>query len=247
MKKRALSFIIELRILKMKKSVVLFSGGIDSTTALYWALNRYSNVYALTFDYEQRHRNEIIMAQNLIKKLNVLHKILHVDLNQIGGSSLTDTKLPLPEYENIEEIDAIPSSTYVPFRNGIFLSLATAWAEVEEIRDIICGFNIIDSPNYPDTRKGFVQAMEKAINLGTKASLSQKGYRILSPFVNLKKSEIIKKGLFLGADYSYSVSCYKGEEIPCQKCSSCFLRRKAWEEVGLADPFILRLEKEGKI
>lgn len=247
MKKKALSFIIGLRIFKMIKGVVLFSGGIDSTTALYWALNQYHKVYALTFDYGQRHWIEVIMAQKLTKKLNVFHKILHVDLNQIGGSSLTDTRLPLPEYENIEEIEQGQPSTYVPFRNGIFLSLAAAWAEVEEIKDIICGFNIIDSPDYPDTRKDFVKAMEKAINLGTNASLSQKGFRILSPFLNLKKSEIIKKGLSLGADYSYSVSCYKGEEIPCQKCSSCLLRQKAWEESGLADPLILRLEKEGKI
>lgn len=247
MKKKALSFIIGLRIFNMKKSVVLFSGGIDSTTALYWALSQYHKVYALTFDYGQRHGIEIIMAQKLTKKLNVFFKILHVDLNQIGGSSLTDTRLPLPEYENIEKIEQVPPSTYVPFRNGIFLSLATAWAEVEEIKDIICGFNIIDSPNYPDTRKDFVKAMEKAINLGTKASLSQKGFRIITPFQNLKKSEIIKKGLSLGADYSYSVSCYKGEEIPCQKCSSCLLRQRAWKEAGLADPLILRLEKEGKI
>lgn len=231
----------------MKKSVVLFSGGIDSTTALYWALSQYHKVFALTFDYGQRHGIEIIMAQKLTKKLNVFFKIIHVDLNQIGGSSLTDTRLPLPEYKNIEKIEQVPPSTYVPFRNGIFLSLATAWAEVEEIKDIICGFNIIDSPNYPDTRKDFVKAMEKAINLGTKASLSQKGFRIITPFQNLKKSEIIKKGLSLGADYSYSVSCYKGEEIPCQKCSSCLLRQRAWKEAGLADPLIIRLEKEGKI
>lgn len=231
----------------MKKSIVLFSGGIDSTTALYWALNSYQKVHALTFNYGQRHKIEIIMARKITEKLDVHHKILNLDLNQIGGSSLTDSKLPLPEYKNIEEIKGIPSSTYVPFRNGILLSLAAAWAEVEEIKDIICGFNVLDSPNYPDTRKGFVETMEKAINLGTKASLSQEGFRILSPFLNLKKSEIIKKGLSLGADYSYSVSCYKGQEIPCQKCSSCLLRQKAWEEAGLEDPLILRLEKEGKI
>ena len=231
----------------MEKSVVLFSGGIDSTTALYWAINRYQKVYALTFGYGQRHRIEIDMAQKVTKKLNVEHKILKVDMNQIGGSSLTDTKLPLPEYENIQEIKPTPPTTYVPFRNGIFLALAAAWAEVKEIKDIICGFNIIDSPNYPDTRREFVEAMEKAINLGSKASISKEDFRIVSPFINLKKSEIIKKGLSLGADYSYSVSCYKGEEIPCQKCSSCLLRQKAWKEAGLADPLIVRLEKERKI
>lgn len=247
MKKWALFFIIEVSIFRMKESVILFSGGIDSTTALYWALNRYDKVQALTFDYGQHHRIEIAMSQKISRNLKVPHKIISVDLNQIGGSSLTDSRVPLPKYEDIEEIkDQLPS-TYVPFRNGIFLALAAAWAEVEEINDIICGFNIIDSPNYPDTRKIFVDAMERALNLGTKASLGQEPFHILSPFVNLKKAEIIKRGLSLGADYSYSISCYRGGEVPCQMCSACLLRQKAWEGAGLEDPLILRLKKEGKL
>jgi 7-cyano-7-deazaguanine synthase len=232
---------------KMKKSIVLFSGGLDSTTAIYWALERYEKVFALTFDYGQRNRIELDMAVKVAQKLSVPQKILRVDLRQIGGSSLTDTKLSLPQYEKMEESEEGLPSTYVPFRNGIFLALAAAWAEVIGIKEIVCGFNFIDSPNYPDTRKQFVQAMQEAINLGTKASLSPEKIKIIAPFLKMKKSDIIKEGLSLNVDYSFAISCYCGEEIPCQKCSSCVLRQKAWEEVGLQDPLILRLEEEGKI
>ncbi len=231
----------------MKKSIVLFSGGIDSTTAIYWALERYEKVFALTFDYGQRNRIELDMAGKVAQKLSVPQKILRVNLKQIGGSSLTDTKLSLPQYERMEESEEGLPSTYVPFRNGIFLALAAAWAEVVGIKEIVCGFNVIDSPNYPDTRKQFVQAMQEAINLGTKASLSPEKIKIIAPFLKMKKSDIIKEGLSLNVDYSFAISCYCGEEIPCQKCSSCVLRQKAWEEVGLQDPLILRLEEEGKI
>jgi 7-cyano-7-deazaguanine synthase len=231
----------------MNKSIVLFSAGIDSTTALYWALNRYDKVLALTFDYGQRNKIELDMARKAAQKLNVVQKILGVDLKQIGGSSLTDSKLSLPQYERVEEIEEGLPSTYVPFRNGIFLALAAAWAETKGVKEIVCGFNVIDAPNYPDTREKFVQAMQEAINQGTRASLSLEKIQIIAPFLNMKKSEIIKEGLSLGADYSFAISCYSGEEIPCQKCSSCVLRKKAWEEVGLQDPLILRLEEEGKI
>ncbi|NOR21098.1 MAG: 7-cyano-7-deazaguanine synthase QueC [Candidatus Aminicenantes bacterium] len=231
----------------MKKSIVLFSGGLDSTTAIYWALERYEKVFALTFDYGQRNRIELDMAGKVAQKLSVPQKILRVNLKQIGGSSLTDTKLSVPQYERMEESEEGLPSTYVPFRNGIFLALAAAWAEVVGIKEIVCGFNVIDSPNYPDTRKQFIQAMQEAINLGTKASLSPEKIKIIAPFLKMKKSDIIKEGLSLNVDYSFAISCYCGEEIPCQKCSSCVLRQKAWEEVGLQDPLILRLEEEGKI
>ena len=231
----------------MKASIVLFSGGIDSTTALYWSLNQHEKVTALTFDYGQRHRIEIHMAEKMVQKLGIPHKILGVDLKQIGGSALTDTHLPLPQYQSLDKIEEGLPLTYVPFRNGIFLAMASAWADVKGIKEIVCGFHVLDSPNYPDTREDFVKSMEEAINRGTSFSPEQDRLQILAPFVNKKKSEIIKEGLSLGADYSYSVSCYAGAEVPCQKCSACVLRQKAWEETGEKDHLILRLEKEGKI
>ena len=230
----------------MKQCTVLFSGGIDSTTALFWALNKYKITTALTFDYSQKHKIEIQLAKKLIRSLNVSHEFLSIDLKQIGGSSLTSADLPIPEYERLDDIkDGLPS-TYVPFRNGIFLAVATAWAESHNSTELVCGFNILDSPNYPDTQEKFVKAMEKAINLGTKALFTGDKIKIITPFIQLKKSGIIKMGLSLGADYSYSISCYSGKERPCMRCSSCLLRQRAWEEVGLEDPLIMRLKKEGK-
>ena len=127
----------------MKKGLVLFSSGIDSTTALYWALKNFEEVIALTFDYGQKHRIEIEMARKIANKLKINHKILRIDLTQIGGSSLTDERIPLPQFEKIEEIrEGIPP-TYIPFRNGIFLAMASAYAEVQGIKDIVCGFNVI--------------------------------------------------------------------------------------------------------
>lgn len=230
----------------MRKAVVLFSGGIDSTTALYWAMNSFREVTALSFDYGQRHRIELRFARRLTRRLHLPHVVLKIDLGQVGGSSLTDPRLPLPRFGRAEEIGPGVPVTYVPFRNGIFLALAAAWAEVHEIRTLVCGFNMIDSPHYPDTRIPFVKAMEKAVNLGTRPSPGR-GLRLLAPFVRMKKSEIIKTGLSLGADYSYSISCYAGKEAPCRTCSSCLLRQRAWQEAGVKDHFLVRLKKEGKL
>ena len=230
----------------MEKSVVLFSGGIDSTTALYWALQKGKRISALTFNYGQRHLVEIELARRLTARLKISHTILRIDLSQIGGSSLTDPAFPLPEYKNAAQIGEGLSTTYVPFRNGIFLALAAAWAETNQTQEIVCGFHVLDSPNYPDTREPFVRTMQKAVNSGTGAVFSGKKIRILAPFLKLSKSEIIRQGLSLGADYSYSISCYSGSEVPCMKCSSCLLRQQAWKEIGITDPLLSRLAKEGK-
>jgi 7-cyano-7-deazaguanine synthase len=247
LKKGGFSFNIRIRAFPMKECLVLYSGGIDSTTALYWARAKYDRVVALSFEYGQRHRVELVLSRRLTRRLRVPHKFLRLNLRQIGGSSLTDSTLPLPEFENAHDITSGIPLTYVPFRNGIFLALAAAWAEVKGIGDIVCGFNTIDSPNYPDTRAPFVRAMEKAINVGSKAASKRRKMRILAPFIRMKKAEIIKKGLSLGADYSYSITCYRGDEVPCGKCSSCLLRERAWREIGIKDHLLQRLKKEGQL
>jgi 7-cyano-7-deazaguanine synthase len=231
----------------MTSCAVLFSGGIDSTTALYWARERYDQVHPLTFDYGQRHKIEVRLAGRLVRKLGLIRTLLKVDLNQVGGSALTDPGIPLPRFAVSARRPAGPPRTYVPFRNGIFLAVAAAWAEARGVHDLVTGFHVIDSPDYPDTRREFVRAMERAINLGTSAAFGRPKMRILAPFIGLAKSEIIRKGLALGADYSYSVSCYAGGEVPCRTCSSCRLRRAAWDEVGQEDPLVRRLRKEGKL
>lgn len=232
---------------RTRRAVVLFSGGVDSTTALYWARRRYDGVSALSFDYGQRHRIELALSGRLARRLRVPRHVLKIDLRPIGGSALTDPSVPLPRLPHGEPAAPGVPVTYVPFRNGIFLALAAAWAEANRCDDIICGFNMIDSPAYPDTRAPFVGAMQRAIDSGTAAASRGRRIRIIAPFIRMKKSEIIRLGLSLGADYAFSISCYAGREVPCGRCSSCRLRARAFEEAGATDPLITRLRKEGKI
>jgi 7-cyano-7-deazaguanine synthase len=247
LKKAGFSSNIKLVMHQSRKALVLFSGGIDSTTALYWAQGRYAEVSALSFDYGQRHRVELALARCLARRLRLPHRVLKFDLRQVGGSALTDLSVSVPRIVHQEDIGPGVPPTYVPFRNGIFLALAAAWAEAKGINDMVCGFNTIDSPNYPDTRASFVRAMQRAVDLGTGAGSRGHRLRIVAPFIRMKKSEIIRLGLSLGADYSFSISCYSGGEVPCRRCSSCLLRKRAWEEAGTKDHLFTRLRKEGKI
>jgi 7-cyano-7-deazaguanine synthase len=231
----------------MVKSVVLFSGGIDSTTALYWALAKGPSVHALSFDYGQRHRVEIRMARKLVRKIGIPQTIFKLDLKQVGGSALTDSSIEVPRYNNLSQIKPGPPATYQPFRNGVLLALTAAWGEPRGFTEIVCGFNVIDSPDYPDTRPAFAKAMEKAINAGTRAAFGRPPMKISTPLIGMKKSAIIRLGTSLHADYSYSISCYAGEEIPCRSCSACLLRERAFAETGFEDPLISRLKKEGRL
>jgi 7-cyano-7-deazaguanine synthase len=229
-----------------KRSVVLFSGGIDSTTALSWALARAAEVHALTFDYGQRHAIEVRMARLAARRLGVPHTVLKLDLTAVGGSALTDPAIALPRYKKVPPLKSGPPATYVPFRNGILIAVAAAWSEARGFGEIVCGFNVIDSPEYPDTRPAFVRAMEKAIAAGTAAAFGGPAVRIVAPFVRMRKSEIIRLGLRLGADYSRAITCYAGAERPCGACSACLLRARAFAEAGTPDPLLVRLSQGGR-
>ncbi len=247
LKKATVFFTIKLGMTKRQPALVLYSGGIDSTTVLYWSRVTFEEVQALSFNYGQRHHIELALARRLTRRLHLPHRILKVDLRQVGGSALTDSSIDLPRFRRIQDFATSIPPTYVPFRNGIFLALAAAWAETRDFANIVCGFNSLDSPQYPDTRGPFVRAMERAIDLGTGARLRGRPIRVIAPLLRMTKSEIIRKGLGLGADYSFSISCYGGSEIPCRRCASCLLRQRAWREVGTTDHLLVRLRKEGKL
>jgi len=209
----------------MKKAVVLFSGGVDSSTALAIAKAEGFEVYALSFDYGQRHGIELESAGLIAKRAKVKkHLVININLRDIGGSALTsDIKVPkkreearkresakgkhLRAYE-ISTLRSIPV-TYVPARNTIFLSFALAWAEVLGAEDIFIGANAIDYSGYPDCRPEYIRSFEKMANLATKASVEGKvKFSVHAPLIELTKGEIIRKGLELGVDYSMTWSCY---------------------------------------
>ncbi len=226
-------------------ALLLFSGGLDSTTLLYWAGNRFDTIVALTFDYAQRHSFEIKMSKKVLSNSGidkVSQLIFKIDLAQIGGSALTDSSIEVPD-NPIENIGNRIPITYVPFRNGIFLSIAAALAEKEGIGTIIGGWNQLDYSGYPDCREDFIKSIERSINLGTKVGRLENGIKIQAPLINLSKKEIIMLGKKNGADYSYSYSCYNGEPVPCGHCDSCKLRAAAFKQAGIKDDYLVRISK----
>jgi 7-cyano-7-deazaguanine synthase len=220
----------------LRKAVVLLSGGLDSTTIMAIAKHEGYDIYALSFDYGQRHKLELEAAQKVAKHFGAQrHLILHIDLGTIGGSALTED-IPIPQGRKLKEISTgkVPI-TYVPARNTIFLAYALAWAEVLDATDIFIGVNAIDFSGYPDCRPEFVESFQKTANLATKAGVEGKGIKIHAPLIYMTKEEIIKKGISLGVDYSMTLSCYNpGKDgLPCGECDSCLLRKKGFEEAGI--------------
>jgi 7-cyano-7-deazaguanine synthase len=222
-----------------KRAVVLASGGLDSTTTMAIARHEGYDIFALSFDYGQRHKLELEAAKTVADCFGAKkHLILRLDLGTIGGSALTDD-IPVPQGRGLNEIGSggIPI-TYVPARNTIFLSYALAWAEVLDATDIFVGVNALDFSGYPDCRPEYIKAFEKMANLATKAGVEGKSVTIHTPIINMTKAQIIKKGVSLGVDYSMTHSCYDPAEDgrPCGRCDSCLLRKKGFEEAGLSDP-----------
>ncbi|SEQ61724.1 7-cyano-7-deazaguanine synthase [Solimonas aquatica] len=217
-----------------KKAVVLLSGGLDSATVLALAREQGYETYALSVSYGQRHVAELAAAQRVAAALGaVRHQTLHIDLDAVGGSALTDRSIAVPE----TPVTGIPI-TYVPARNTLFLSLSLGWAEVLGATDLFIGVNAVDYSGYPDCRPAFIDAFEQLANVATKAGVEGACFRIHAPLLKLSKAEIIREGLRLGLDYGLTVSCYQADEQgrACGRCDSCRLRAAGFAEAGIADP-----------
>ena len=218
-----------------RRALVLLSGGLDSATCLAIARNAGFDCYCLSLDYGQRHHVELEAAARLAQALGATeHRIARLDLASFGGSALTEHQQAIPVAGASEGIPV----TYVPARNTIMLSLALAWAEVLESRDIFVGVNAVDYSGYPDCRPEFVAAFEALANLATKAGVEGHRTKIHAPLIDLSKAEIIRKGSALGVDYGITVSCYQADEAgrACGLCDSCRLRREGFLAAGIADP-----------
>ena len=222
---------------KSQNAVVLLSGGLDSVTCLYWAKARYKSVTAISFDYGQRHNSELDAAKSITKNADVNHRIINIDIAQLGGSSLTDHSLSIPDGDTNKFEDAIPN-TYVPARNTIFLSYALAVAEVTNASHIVIGVSCIDYSGYPDCRPEYIAAFEQMANLATKAGVTGHHLLIDTPLQQLSKAQTIELGLTLGVDYSQTVSCYQANAkgYACGTCDSCMLRQQGFAQAGVTDP-----------
>ena len=215
-----------------KAAVVLLSGGLDSATVLAMATSQGFRCYALSVDYGQRHRSELIAAEQVARINSAELKTIELDLRTFGGSALTDD-IDVPE----EEGEGIPV-TYVPARNTIMLSLALAWAEVLGADDIFIGVNAVDYSGYPDCRPEFINAYEEMANLATKAGVVGHRLTIHTPLIDFSKADIICQGIAHGVDYGLTVSCYQADEAgrACGVCDSCRIRAAGFESAGEKDP-----------
>jgi 7-cyano-7-deazaguanine synthase len=226
-------------------AVILFSGGLDSSTILALAKDLGYAPYALSVSYGQRHSSELAAAKHIAKKMGVIrHEIVNLDLTRFGGSALTDSAIAVPTTPaNDQEIPV----TYVPARNTILLSLALGWAESLGGLDVFYGANAVDYSGYPDCRPEYVASFEEMANLATKAGVEainhENRFRVHAPIINMSKAQIIELGSTLGVDYSQTVSCYQANDLgeACGECESCRLRQIGFKQANLSDPTRYRI------
>jgi 7-cyano-7-deazaguanine synthase len=220
------------------RAVILFSGGLDSTTCLAAALATGREVHTLSVDYGQRHRGELARARALARLLGAAtHRVVKVDLSAFGGSALTDAAIPVPKGRSARAMRRDIPITYVPARNTVMLSLALAHAEVIGAAEIHLGVNAVDYSGYPDCRPAFLAAFERLARVATRAGVDGHPVRIVAPLLRLSKAGIIGLGSRLGVPYGRTQSCYdpvRGRA--CGRCDACQLRRKGFVEAGIPDP-----------
>ena len=222
----------------LPKAVVLLSGGMDSTTAAAVAQREGFDVHALSVRYGQRHAVELDAAHRVVTRLGIGHHVvIDLDLRAFGGSALT-TDQPIPKDTPMAEIGARIPATYVPARNTIFLSLALAWAESLDARDIYLGANALDYSGYPDCRPEYLDAFARMADLATRAGAEGARLTIHTPLLHLTKAQIVALGVELGLDYGITSTCYDPapDGAACGRCEACLLRLKGFEEAGLPDP-----------
>jgi 7-cyano-7-deazaguanine synthase len=224
----------------MKKAIVLLSGGLDSATTLYYAIDRGWDACALIFDYGQRHRREIAAARAVARAAGVSFEVVTIGFPW-KGSALLDKTVKVPERLPARK-DMIPA-TYVPARNIIFVSFAASFAEAVGARAIFIGANAIDYSGYPDCRPEFFAAFQKALDRGLKAGVEHRTIKILTPLIKKTKADIIRLGRRLKVPYEKTRSCYNNATAPCGVCDSCRLRARGFMEAGVADPLF---KKQGK-
>jgi len=221
----------------VKNAVCLVSGGLDSCVSTFIAKNEGYDIYALSFNYGQRHKKEIECAKDIISEVKTKdHIVFDLDLHRFGKSSLVDISLKIPKNYNLENIGKNIPSTYVPARNTIFLSIALAYAETVDADAIFIGATSQDYSGYPDCRPEYIKSYQKMADLATKRGIEGNSIIIEAPLLYLTKAEIIKKGLDLQVPFKKTWSCYKGDKKACGRCDSCLLRLKGFKEAGSHDP-----------
>ena len=220
---------------KSNKALVLLSGGLDSSVVLSVCQDKGYDIYAISFDYGQRHKVELEYAKFQATFFNCIsHEVFKMEF--YGGSALTDD-IKVPKNRDSHSMSKDIPVTYVPSRNIVFLSFASGYAECHDIDNIFIGVNAIDYSGYPDCRKNFIDNFEKLINKPTKKGLEGSKFKINTPLINLSKKDIIKLGHKNGVDFSMTSSCYSPKlKKNCGVCDSCLLRKQGFEEAGLRDP-----------